>query len=331
MFILSILGSACAGEESTSTVQDSSPIDTGGGDGDTYTGVDTDGDADSDTDADTGTDADADTDTGSEADTNTYFDTDTDTGSDTDADTDTDTDAATDTDSDTGTGAGTDTGTDTGTGTGLSNIKVLVWTKTKDTGGEYPEGIHQAVADFLNSNDRIEAVPFRDDQDLLSDTNLAEYQALFLFHAPGISQDSQQVIATRVRTGELGFVGSHDAMRDNETLRDLVGMATMYTDYFDVLHIRVAAPTHPIAKGVDPEFTLDPAQPYVGFTVTDDTECIFEGSSTQDENINVGFARSPDKGRTFFFAPDHEDRRGYHDANVQKLLINAAFWVAGAN
>ena len=321
LFTFTILMSACIGEESTSTVQDGSPIDTGGAGGDIYTGVDTDADTDYDTDAKTGTDTDVDTDTDSATGSDTGSDTGVDTGTDTDTGTGSGTDSAT----------GTDKGTDTGTDTGLSNIKVLVWTKTKDTGGEYPEGIHQAVADFLNSNDRIEAVPFRDDQDLLSDTNLAEYQALFLFHAPGISQDSQQVIATRVRTGELGFVGSHDAMRDNETLRDLVGMATMYTDYFDVLHIRVAAPTHPIAKGVDPEFTLDPAQPYVGFTVTDDTECIFEGSSTQDENINVGFARSPDKGRTFFFAPDHEDRRGYHDANVQKLLINAAFWVAGAN
>lgn len=206
------------------------------------------------------------------------------------------------------------------------NIKVLVWTSKGNTKA-YPDGIHKVVAEFLNADDKIEAVAVRDDESKLSDASLSAYQTLFICHSSGISKANQTAIADRVRKGELGFVGTHDTMRDNEILRDLTGMTKMYTDYMDKIVIRVAKPDHPIAEGVDPEFTLDPGQPYITFTVSNDIELIFTGNSTKDENLKVAFTRNPEKGRVFYFAPDHETYNSYSNKNVQKILTNAAHWV----
>jgi trehalose utilization protein len=201
-----------------------------------------------------------------------------------------------------------------------------VWSKKKES--KYKSSISDVVAQALNKTAGLSAIPVTDDQSVLAKEKLVKHRVLFLFHAPAISASAQSSIVTLVKSGELGLVASHDALRDNKEVRELVGMATMYTDYFDMQEIWSVSPGHPITAGVPERFELNPGQPYITFTVSPDVNMIFKGQSTKDKNLQVGWTREPEKGRTFYFCPDHETYTTYENPTVQKILSNAAFWVA---
>ena len=95
--------------------------------------------------------------------------------------------------------------------------------------------------------------------------------------------------------------------------------------------IWVVAPSHPVAAGVPAYFELAREEMYCRpFEVPEPDELVFISWFKGGEVFRSGCAYRRGRGRIFYFRPGHETFPTYHDATVQRVIVNAARWVAPA-
>ena len=91
-------------------------------------------------------------------------------------------------------------------------------------------------------------------------------------------------------------------------------------------------PNHPIAKGVDETFVLDPEEMYgEKFDIPDPEEIIFLGWFKGGEVFRSGCTWTRGLGKVFYFQPGHESNTAFKNENVQKILQNAVRWACPVN
>jgi trehalose utilization protein len=89
------------------------------------------------------------------------------------------------------------------------------------------------------------------------------------------------------------------------------------------------APGHPIAVGVPSPFVI-PEQEMYGefFDVPPPEQLVFISSFTGGEVFRSGCCWTRGRGRIFYFSPGHETNPVYHQAEVQRVLVNGTQWAA---
>ena len=92
----------------------------------------------------------------------------------------------------------------------------------------------------------------------------------------------------------------------------------------------LTSPGHPIAVGLPDCFELEYEEMYGGpFGVPEPEETVFVSWFQGGEVFRSGLTYRRGAGRVFYFRPGHETYPTYHDANVQRVLTNAAKWAHG--
>ena len=96
--------------------------------------------------------------------------------------------------------------------------------------------------------------------------------------------------------------------------------------------IWVVAPSHPVAAGVPAYFELAREEMYCEpFEVPEPDELVFISWFKGGEVFRSGCAYRRGRARIFYFRPGHETFPTYHDATVQRVIVNAARWAAPAS
>lgn len=218
-------------------------------------------------------------------------------------------------------------------------IKVLVWNEfyheqtAEHVKKIYPNGIHNAIKDFLETDEELEVkTATMDDENFgLTEEILEETDVLLWWgHVKhdAVPDEIAKMVQKHVLLG-MGFIALHSA-HHSKPFKLLMG-TDCGLSWRDGEKERIwnINPSHPIARGIGDQFVIEPEEMYgEHFHVPDPDEIIFLGWFRGGEVMRSGCTWKRGSGKVFFFQPGHEEYPTYYNENVQKIIKNAIHWAA---
>ncbi|MCF7972478.1 MAG: ThuA domain-containing protein [Phycisphaerae bacterium] len=217
---------------------------------------------------------------------------------------------------------------------------VVVWSERTAPKAVYPNDINGAIAEGLASLKGWEVVTANIDEpeqglpdELL---NRADVLMWWGHQRHGQVKDSLvDKIEKRVKEDGMGFIALHSShfAKPNKRLMGTPCSFKAYVGDSTTLKVTVADSKHPIAKGVDPEFTVVHNERYSDpYAVPEADAIVFDGVATLKNGSvdpsHQGYCWTIGKGRMFYFQPGHETNPIFFDANIRKIMANAVKWAA---
>ena len=220
-------------------------------------------------------------------------------------------------------------------------MRVTVWNEFRHERANpavaaiYPDGIHATIANALRAAgiDVRTATLDEPAQGLPPDV-LARTDVLVWWghrHHDEVGDDLVSAICARVHGG-MGLVALHSG-HFSKPFRRLMGTpcTVRWRADGELERIWVVAPSHPVAAGIPAYFELAREEMYCEpFEVPEPDELVFISWFKGGEVFRSGCAYRRGRGRIFYFRPGHETFPTYHDATVQRVIVNATRWVAPA-
>ena len=218
-------------------------------------------------------------------------------------------------------------------------IRVTVWNEfvhekvNAKVAEIYPNGIHGAIAEFLQCDDIVVRTATLEDPECgLTEEVLNETDVLLWWGHVRHSVVPDEV-AVRVRDNVLkgmGFIALHSA-HHSKPFKLLMGTTCNLSwredgDMERIWNINVA---HPITQGIGRYFELPHEETYAEpFNIPEPDENILIGWYEGGEVIRSGCTYHRENGRIFYFQPGHETFPTFYDENVQTIIRNAVRWAA---
>ena len=243
-------------------------------------------------------------------------------------------------------------------------LNVLVWDENPRHAPKelYPGNLRTAIADGLKELDakgemNVTAIHLDEAEQGVPESLLATADVLVWWgHARHgeVEAGLAERVKKHVHERGMGFVCLHSG-HYSKTFQAVLGatghLKGGWRESTDSEQIRVCAPWHPIAEGVE-DFTLPNEEMYgAPFDVPPPLEVIFQSRFSVDgatfpsglvwtvgEGIDPKFTsgggnaanQGEGKGRVFYFRPGHETYPTYFDANVRRVIYNGVRWVGRA-
>ena len=216
-------------------------------------------------------------------------------------------------------------------------IRVTVWNEYAHEKTEeavraiYPNGIHNAIADFLRCDDIEVRTATLDEENCGITDELLDNTDVLIWWGHMLHREVPDEIAFKVRDAVLkgmGFIGLHSA-HHSKPFRYLMGTSCnlSWRDDGDMERIWTVNPAHPIAQGVGRYFELPHVETYSEpFGIPTPDEVVFMGWYEGGEVFRSGCTFHRENGRIFYFQPGHESFPIFYDENVQKIIRNAVCW-----
>lgn len=242
-------------------------------------------------------------------------------------------------------------------------VRALVWDEAPRHAPKsvYPQSLNGAIAEGLTrfGGGQVEArtANLDDPQQGITADALAHTDVLLWWgHARHgeVSDLTVSRVVERVHRGGMGFIALHSG-HYSKTFQAVVGGhghlkgGWRELDPMEPEEIRVCAPWHPIAEGVE-DFTIQHEEMYgAPFDVPPPLSLVLQSNFPHDgktfpsgicwtvgEGKTEGFTSGPGggvgegfgKGRVFYFRPGHETVPTYFLPAVQRILTNAVLWCA---
>jgi trehalose utilization protein len=215
-------------------------------------------------------------------------------------------------------------------------INVTVWDETEGAIGPYPQGIHNAIADFLRGcgifgEVRVALQPQPDHgltDEVLNGTDVLVYWAHCYHHM--VDDDIVERIRQRVLNG-MGLILLHSA-HASKIFNRLVGAdpwKLRWREVGELERVWRIEPAHPICAGV-PEYIDIPRSEMYGeqFVIPAPDALLFISWYEGGEVFRSGCTFTRGLGRIFFFSPGHETFPIYNMPEVQKIITNGIKWAA---
>ncbi|MEM8949845.1 MAG: ThuA domain-containing protein [Pseudomonadota bacterium] len=217
-------------------------------------------------------------------------------------------------------------------------IRAVVWGENvheqtnDDVRALYPEGMHHCIASALNAADGITAstATLQEPEHGLSEARLAETDVLLWWgHAAHgkVEDDVVERVAEQVWAG-MGLILLHSA-HFSKIFKRLMGTPCnlSWREAGERERLWVTNPRHPIAAGLPSNFVLENEEMYgEPFGVPEPLETVFISWFQGGEVFRSGLTYRRGAGHVFYFRPGHETYPTYHDATVQRVLVNAVRW-----
>ncbi len=219
-------------------------------------------------------------------------------------------------------------------------INVLVWNEYKHEiisehiQNIYPNGIHNAIKDFLATEDdiNVKTACLSDENCGISKEVLDDTDVL-IWWGHMAHNDVPDEIAFMIRDAVLSGMGAiflHSA-HHSKPFKYLMGTSCNLTwrEDGDSEIIWVTEPSHPITQGIDRYFTLPHEETYgEPFVIPNPDKLLFISSYSGGEVFRSGCLYERGCGKVFYFQPGHESYPTYYDKNVQTVIKNAVRFVA---
>ena len=217
-------------------------------------------------------------------------------------------------------------------------IRVTVWgenvheRENKIVAGVYPDGMHNCIAEGLNTHDDIRAtsVTLQDLEHGLTQARLAETDVL-IWWGHAAHGDVEDAIVDRVCDavwGGMGIIFLHSAhfAKPFKRLMGAPGNLT-WREAGERERLWVTSRHHPIAAGLPDSFELEHEEMYgEPFGVPEPLETVFISWFQGGEVFRSGLTYKRGAGNVFYFRPGHETYPTYHDANVRRVITNGVRW-----
>lgn len=218
-------------------------------------------------------------------------------------------------------------------------MKVTIWNEfhherhNEKVAEIYPNGIHQAIADFLKCDDIEVRTATLDEpecgltQEVLDDTDV------LIWWGHVRHWDVPDEVVNRVKDSVLkgmGLICLHSA-HHSKIFKSLMGTTCnlSWREDGDLERVWVINPAHPIAQGIDRYFELNGVETYAEpFGIPEPDEVVFMGWYEGGEVFRTGCTFHRGNGRIFYFQPGHETFPIFYNENVQTIIRNAVRWAA---
>jgi len=222
-------------------------------------------------------------------------------------------------------------------------LRVIVWNEFvhERTSGQvaevYPNGIHtavaEAIAEHLGNTVEVTTATLEEPQHGLAEERLAETDVLYWWGHAAHDRVADQVVqrvCQRVLEG-MGLVVLHSGHM-SKVFRRLMGTSCTlrWREAGEKERLWVTDPGHPILDGLADEYFELPHTEMYGeyFDIPAPDELVLISWFEGGEVFRSGCTFHRGKGKIFYFRPGHETFPIYYDANVRRILANAALWAA---
>ncbi|MFQ3536942.1 MAG: ThuA domain-containing protein [Aggregatilineales bacterium] len=225
----------------------------------------------------------------------------------------------------------------------MQTIRVTVWgefrheLKSAQVAAIYPNGMHEAIAEGLRADPRFSVRTATLDQpehglteDVLAATDVLTWWG-HVAH-----EDVADVVVERVRArvlGGMGLIVLHSG-HFSKIFKALMGTTCnlKWREAGERERIWILEPSHPIADGLGEYFELAQEEMYgERFDIPAPETLVMVSWFKGGEVFRSGCCYTRGKGRIFYFRPGHETYPTYYDANVRRVIANAARWAAQGN
>jgi len=195
----------------------------------------------------------------------------------------------------------------------------------------YPDGMHNAIKDFLDKNPNLEVTAVTMElpdcgltKELLDNTDVLLWWGHG--HHGDVSDEAARRVKRRVLNG-MGFIPLHSAHMSKPFLALMGTSCRLHwcDDQKEVLW--TVAPGHPIAKGVPEYFVLESEEMYgEPFGIPNPDEVVFIGWFNHGNVFRSGVTFRRGNGKVFYFQPGHQSNPSYNNPHVLKIIENAVIW-----
>lgn len=217
-------------------------------------------------------------------------------------------------------------------------IRVTVWGENvhertnKAVAGIYPHGMHATIAAALNRDPGVTAttVTLQDPDHGMTPDRLAATDVL-VWWGHAAHGDVQDAVADRVARAVwsgMGAIFLHSA-HFAKPFKRLMGTPCnlSWREAGERERLWLTSRNHPIAAGLPDHFELDQEEMYgEPFGVPEPQDTVFISWFQGGEVFRSGLTWRRGAGNVFYFRPGHETYPSYHDANVQRVILNAVKW-----
>ena len=214
-------------------------------------------------------------------------------------------------------------------------INVTIWNEEDNNQSAYPEGIHNALASFLKT-DQVNTLRTATlsqpehglTEEVLNDTDVLVWWA-HLYHGK-VDDAIIQRVRQRVLQG-MGLILLHSA-HASKIFEILLGTNVgrlRWREADERERVWIIEHNHAITQGIGEYIEVPKSETYGEYfdiPVPDELICIswYEGG----EVFRSGCTFRRGQGKIFYFSPGHESFRIYDMPQIQRVIQNAVGWAA---
>jgi trehalose utilization protein len=220
-----------------------------------------------------------------------------------------------------------------------ASVKVTIWNEYRcereraDVRAVYPDGMHAPIADYLRQQGlAVRVATFDEPEHGLTEAVLADTDVLiwwgYTVHE-AVADGVVDRIQKRVLQG-MGLIALHSA-HYSKIFRRLMGTSGSlnWRDVAEKERLWVVAPGHPIVKGLGDYFEIPQAEAYAEpFDIPQPDELVFISWYAGGDVFRSGCCYQRGRGRIFYFSPGDQVYPIYFQAEVLRVIHNAALWAA---
>lgn len=216
-------------------------------------------------------------------------------------------------------------------------VKVTVWNENRHEQKNpvvrdiYPKGIHGAIADFLQTAGLEARTATLDEpehgltDDVLNNTDVLVWWG-HLAHSE-VKDEIVQKVKQRVLDG-MGLIVLHSG-HFSKIFKTLMGTSCdlKWREADEKERLWVVSPSHPITEGISEYIELEQEEMYGEyFDIPQPDALIFTSWFEGGEVFRSGCTYKRGNGKVFYFRPGHETYPTYHNAQIQRVILNAVKW-----
>ncbi|BFI99606.1 ThuA domain-containing protein [Priestia megaterium] len=220
-------------------------------------------------------------------------------------------------------------------------INVTVWNENRHEQKNpvvreiYPEGIHGAIASFLEEGGfrthtaTLDEVEHGLTEEVLNQTDVLVWWG-HLAHDE-VKDEIVEKVKQRVLDG-MGLIVLHSG-HFSKIFKTLMGTSCdlKWREADEKERLWVVEPSHPIVEGIGEFIELEREEMYgEHFDIPAPDELIFTSWFEGGEIFRSGCAYKRGNGKVFYFRPGHETYPTYHNKDIQRVIMNAIKWAKPA-
>ncbi|OXS64583.1 trehalose utilization protein [Bacillus sp. V-88] len=217
-------------------------------------------------------------------------------------------------------------------------INVTIWNEYRHEQNPavqeiYPDGIHQALAGFLQEEFVVKTATLDEEEHGLTDDILNETDVLIWWGHIAHDEVSDHIVEKvkeRILDG-MGFIPLHSA-HNSKVFKVLMGTRTgelKWREADDTERLWVVEEGHPIVNGIPEVIELEKEEMYgERFGIPKPDELIFISWFSGGEVFRSGCTYRRGRGKIFYFRPGHETYPTYYHKDIQRVIRNAVLWAS---
>ena len=220
------------------------------------------------------------------------------------------------------------------------SVRVTVWNEFRHEKTDehirrvYPQGIHGAIADYLEQQPGLSAqtATLDEPEHGLTEAVLAETDVLIWWghQAHGAVEDTiVDRVQARVLDG-MGLICLHSS-HFSKIFKKLMGTTCnlKWREIGENERLWVVDPSHPIAAGVGQYIDIPHEEMYGEFfDIPQPDRLVFISWFPGGEVFRSGCCYHRGRGKVFYFRPGHETFPTFYQAEVRHVIENAVRWAA---